>query len=81
MSKRKSQEAYEAVRRLPDLDKARAILLVAARNGKSQKDLVGIVVSITGTKERNQALDIAKVWAPLLDLKPDLFVELAADFF
>lgn len=81
MSKRKSEEAYEALRRLPDMDKARAILMVAARNGKSQKDLIGIVVDITGAKTKDQALDVAQVWASLLGLKPERFAELAADFF
>lgn len=81
MSKRKSEEAFEALRRIPDMDKARAILTVAARNGKSQKDLVGLVVGITGIKTKDQALEAAKVWSSLLDLKPDRFTELAADFF
>lgn len=81
MAKRKSEEAYDALKRLPDMDKARAILRVAARHGKSQKDLVGLVVGITGIKTNDQALEIAQVWAPLLGLTSDRFAELAADFF
>jgi len=81
MVRRKSEEVYAALKRLPDMDKARAILLEAARYGKSQKDMVGMVVGITGVKTRDQALEVANVWAPLLGLELDRFAALAADFF
>lgn len=81
MPKRKSEEVYDALKCLPDKDKAQAILLMAARNGKSQKDLVGYVVKITGIKTKNQALEAANTWARFLKLTPDRFAELAADFF
>jgi hypothetical protein len=80
MAWRKSEDVYERLKNLPNADKAQAIRLWAAKEGKSMKDLVGIVINITGVKTSDQTKEIAQVWAPLLGLTAKRFVELAESF-
>lgn len=78
---RESENLFERLKKLPDDQKARAILLVAAQKGLTSPDLVGIVVKITGAKDDRQAREVAPTWARLLGMSPKRFVELAATFF
>ena len=80
MPRRKSDEVYERIKKLPVADKGKAIRLWAATYGMSQRDLVGKIVEITGAKTSEQIREISQTWARLLDLTPDRFVELAKDF-
>lgn len=75
---RRSDELHERLKRMPVQDKGRAIVLAAARMGKSQYDLVRIVVrAVTRIEKPEQAKEIATTWAPLLNLTPERFVEIA----
>jgi len=63
---------------MPVQDKGRAIVLEAARMGKSQRDLVRIVITtVAKITTPEQAKQIAPIWAPLLELTPERFVEIA----
>ena len=76
--RRRSEELNKRLQNLPVQDKGRAIVLAAARMGKSQYDLVRLVVqNVTKITKLEQAKEISQVWAPLLDLKPERFVEIA----
>jgi hypothetical protein len=78
---RRSDELNERLKQMPVQDKGKAIVLAAARMGKSQYDLVRLVVKdVTKITTREQAQEIAQIWAPLLDLKPERFVEIAGNF-
>lgn len=81
MAWQKSDEVYERLKNLPNMDKAQAIRMVAAKEGKSMKDLVGIVVTkVAGVKTSDQTKAIAQVWAPILGITEKRFVELAESF-
>lgn len=77
MARRRSEQILERLKNLPVQDKGRAIVLEAAKMGKSQYDLVRIVVNVvTKVTTLQQVQEIAPVWAPLLELTPERFVEL-----
>lgn len=79
--RRRSDELNERLQQMPVQDKGRAIVLAAARMGKSQYDLVRLVVqNVTKITTKEQAQEIASLWAPLLELKPERFVEIAENF-
>lgn len=78
MTGRKSADVYEQLQKLPVQDKGRAIVLAAARMGKSQADVVRLLVKdVLKLTTVEQAREIAPTWAPLLELKPERFVEIA----
>ena len=79
MPRRRSDEVYERLSKMPVQDKGRAIALWAARMGKSQRDLVRILLTKIPITTIEQAHQSAVVWAPLIDLTPERFVELAGD--
>lgn len=76
---RRSDELNERLQQMPVQDKGRAIVLAAHRMGKSQQDLVRIVVqTVAKITTPEQAKEIAPTWAPLLELTQERFVEIAA---
>jgi hypothetical protein len=80
MPPRQSDEMMKRLQAMPVQDKGRAIVLVAARMGKSQSDLVRIVLEkVLRIETLEQVEEIAEVWAPLVGLKRERFVEIAAE--
>lgn len=79
MVRRRSDDLHERLQNLSVQDKGKAIVLAAARMGKSQRDLVRILTKIVPITTTEQARQSAVVWAPLLDLTLERFVELAGD--
>ncbi|MBA3754400.1 MAG: hypothetical protein H0X01_09745 [Nitrospira sp.] len=81
MERRKSEDLYERLQRIPAQDKAQAIVLTAARMARSKIDLVKLIVqAVAKIKSKVQAEDIAPTWAQLLELTPKRFVEIAEGF-
>lgn len=81
MPRRRSDDLHERLQNMPVQDKGKAIVLAAARMGKSQRDLVRILLTkkIAPITTMEQARQSAVVWAPLLDLTLERFVELVQD--
>lgn len=78
---RRSDELNARLQRMPEQDKGRAIVLVAARNGKSQADLVKIIVQqVTKVKSLEKAKEIALTWGPKINLTSERFAELAEKY-
>lgn len=78
---RRSDELNARLQGMPEQDKARAIVMAAARNGKSQADLVRIIVQqVTGVKTLEKAKEISAIWGPRINLKPERFAELAEKY-
>lgn len=81
MEHRRSEAIYARLCKLSVQDKSKALILEAARAGKSQRDLVRIVVkTLTKITTLGQAKEISTIWAPLLAVKPERFVEIAEEY-
>jgi len=74
---RRSDQAFKQLQKLPVQKRALGLRAIAAAEGLSEKDLVDLVLETTGAKGKDQTREVAEVWAPILGLKVDRFVDLA----
>ena len=49
---------------------------IAAAEGLSEKELVELVLEVTGARNKAQARKLAEVWAPILGLRVERFLDL-----